>query len=43
MAAGYMITEDDIIVMSATSIELPDFPPVKGVTRGHLHVIKYNK
>lgn len=26
------------MVMAATSIEHPEIPPVKGVTRGHLYV-----
>jgi len=26
------------MVMGATSIEYPELPPVKGITRGHLYV-----
>lgn len=37
LSVAYMITENDLIVMAATSIEHPEIPLVKGVTRGHLH------
>ena len=38
LAGAYLTTENDLLVMGATSIDFPELPPVKGITRGHVHV-----